>query len=306
MAKNFDVVTIGSAMTDIFVTTDEPLINNSFNYKIGHKLLIKNLQLDIGGGATNTATAFSRLGFTTGCVCKVGEDNNGKDILALLKKEKITFLGSIGKGKTSMSIILTKKGVGRTVLTNRSESDNLKTKEVVPFKTKWLYLSSLLKSGFDTQKKIALKMAKKKTKIAFNPSEYLIKSEDIIAILKVTKVLILNKEEAELLAKKYNAKGQLPEALRSLGPQIVVITNEDKPIECHNGIKKYSLLPHKIKVVERTGAGDAFASGFVAGLMANYPIEKCLKLALREGESVLGHFGAKNKLIRENLKNNAI
>jgi ribokinase len=302
MVKNFDVVTFGSAIADIFVTTDQPITNNSFNYKIGHKLLIKNLQFDIGGGATNAATAFSRFGFKTGCVCKIGDDNNGKDILALLKKEKISFLGSIGKGKTGVSIILNKKKVGRTVLTNREESDNLKSSEVKPFKTKWLYLSSLLGESFIAQKKIALKMAKQGTKIAFNPSEYLIKSKDIREILKVTSVLILNEEEARLLAKKYKKKGPLLHSIRSLGPKIIVITNSNYPIRAYNGIREYSIKPHKIKVIERTGAGDAFASGFVAGIMANYQIEKCLKLALKEGESVLKYFGAKNKLLKKNIR----
>jgi ribokinase len=302
MVKNFDIVTFGSAITDIFVATDQPTANNSFNYKIGHKLLIKNLQFDIGGGATNAATAFSRFGLKTGCVCKVGNDNNGKDILELLKKEKITFLGSIGKGKTGVSIILNKKKIGRTVLTNREESDNLKSSDVKPYKTKWLYLSSLLKSSFNTQKKIVLKMAKGGTRVAFNPSEYLIQKKDIREILRVTSILILNKEEAGLLTKKYKKRGPLLHSIRSLGPKIVVITNKNEPIKAYNGIREYSIKPHKIKVIERTGAGDAFASGFVAGIMANYPIEKCLKLALEEGESVLKYFGAKNKLLKKKLR----
>jgi ribokinase len=61
-------------------------------------------------------------------------------------------------------------------------------------------------------------------------------------------------------------------------------------------------MPHKIKVVERTGAGDAFASGFVAGRVVGKTIPECLKLGLEEGESVLRHFGEKNNLIRRKLK----
>jgi len=62
------------------------------------------------------------------------------------------------------------------------------------------------------------------------------------------------------------------------------------------------LKPHKIKVVERTGAGDAYAAGFVAGIVAGKPIEKCLELGLKEGESVIRYVGAKNKLLRMKLK----
>lgn len=88
---------------------------------------------------------------------------------------------------------------------------------------------------------------------------------------------------------------------------IAVITDKNKLITCYDGNKKYFLKPNKIKVVERTGAGDAFASGFVAGIIANKTIPQSLKLGLKEGESVIKYFGAKNKLIRNKLnvkKNN--
>jgi ribokinase len=111
----------------------------------------------------------------------------------------------------------------------------------------------------------------------------------------------MNKEEAIILCKKYNKKGDILIGLRSLGAKIVVVTDKDKLAYAYDGIKKYSIKPHKIKVVERTGAGDAFAAGFVAGIIANKPIQECLNLALEEGESVLRYFGAKNKLLTRKL-----
>ena len=92
--------------------------------------------------------------------------------------------------------------------------------------------------------------------------------------------------------------------LHELGPKIIVITDKNKPISCYDYYKKkrYYLKPNKIKVVERTGAGDAFASGFVAGLIRNKTIMQCLKLGLNESESVIRYFGAKNKLLRFKLK----
>ena len=93
-------------------------------------------------------------------------------------------------------------------------------------------------------------------------------------------------------------KGDLLEGLRRLGPQIVVVTNKDKEIEAYDGRIRYKLKPHKVKVVERTGAGDAFASTFVAGIIRNETIETSLKTALKNSESVLKYFGAKNNLLR--------
>ena len=121
-------------------------------------------------------------------------------------------------------------------------------------------------------------------------------------MIKLSDILIMNKEEAEILCSKYKKKGSFLDGLISLGAKIAVVTDKNKMIYASDGIKKYSLKPNKIKVIERTGAGDAFAAGFVAGVMANRPIQKCLELGLKEGESVIQYFGAKNKLLKRKLK----
>jgi ribokinase len=301
----FDVVSFGSAVVDVFVDTDVAEKNNSISYQVGGKILIKELKFDIGGGGTNTAAAFSRLGFKTGCICKVGDDGNGEKILELLKKENVDFLGEIEKNsKSGYSIILDSRGGDRTILTYKGANDEISIKDIKKFKTKWLYLSSLLGKSFETQKKLAGIMKKRGTKIAFNPSSYLIKNKNLNSILKITDVLVLNKEEAEMLMAKNSDKRErdLLNGLYNLTKGIVVITDKDRLIKCYDGNKKFFLKPNKVKVVERTGAGDAFASGFVAGRIVGKPVKECLKLGLRESESVIRHFGAKNNLLRFKLR----
>jgi ribokinase len=303
--KNYDIVSFGSAVIDVFVHTDCHEKGNMMCYDVGSKLLIEELRFDVGGGGTNTAVAFSRLGFDTGCICNVGDDENGKKILGCLKDEKVDFLGKIDKhGMSGYSVILDSRGGERTILTYKGVNDNIKTKEIKKFKTKWLYYSSLLHESFKTQKKLAFELVKSGTKLAFNPSSYIINNLDIRDLLKITYVLILNKEEATSLCKRYDHPGENSlEELHSLGVKIVVITDKDNPVQCYDGIKKYSVTPHKdVKAVERTGAGDAFASGFVGGLLAGLSIEKSLELGIKESESVIRYFGAKNILLKMNLK----
>jgi len=295
----FDVVSFGSAVIDIFVDTGLSEKKNFINYPVGAKILIKDLKFDIGGGGTNTAVAFSRLGLRTGCICKIGDDEQESDILKLLKKEKIRFLGKQKKEKSGYSIILDSKEKNRTILTYKGINDEISLNDIEKFKTKWLYYSSLLGQSFQTQIKLARSLKKQGTKLAFNPSSYLIKSKDISPLLKLSDILILNEQEAQMLTKK---KQNLLEELHKLTGGIVVITDKNKKIKAYDGKKKYSLMPHKIKVVERTGAGDAFASGFVAGQIANKTIKQSLILALKESESVIRHFGAKNNLLRMRLK----
>jgi len=298
----FDIVTFGSAVVDTFIDTEFNKKTGSFSYPAGEKILVEDLKSDIGGGATNVAVAFARFGFNTGCICKVGEDNDGKEIIDLLKKEKVKFLGSISKERTGHSIILDSKGEDRTILTYKGPGNNISLDELPKFETKWLYYSSMVGKTFKTQEVLAKKLVKDGIKLVFNPSDYLIKKMNILPLLKMTYVLVLNKEEAEMLCKRYNLKGDILDCLREFGPKIVVVTNKDKLTYAYDGIKKYSIKPHNIKVVERTGAGDAFAAGFTAGLMVNKSLQQCLELGLKESESALRYFGAKNNLLRMKLK----
>ena len=303
----FDVITFGSGVVDVFIDTDVYEKGKFMCYPVGEKILIKNLKMDVGGGGTNTAVAFSRLGLKTGWIGRVGDDFYGKKILNLMKKEKVRFLGKIGENEISgCSIILDSKANDRTILTYKGTNDEINFNDIkLNIKTKWLYFSSLLGKSLQTQKRLASLLFSKGVKLALNPSSYLIKSKNISKLIKLSEVIILNKEEGQMLLEKYdNKENNLLNGISSLGPKIVVITNKDKKISCFDSYnnKKYYLMPHKIKVVERTGAGDAFASGFVAGLIVGKPIMECLKLGLKESESVIKYFGAKNKLLRMNIK----
>lgn len=295
----FDVVTFGSAVVDVFVNTGLAERGNFIAYPVGSKILIKDLRFDVGGGGTNTAVAFSRLGFRTGYIGKLGDDENGARIMKMLKKEKIKFLGKIVDGKSGYSIILDSKDKNRTILTFKGINNEISLSDVRNFRTRWLYFSSLLGKSFNSQINLAKNLVKKKTKVAFNPSEYLIKNnkKQVLELLKITDVLVLNKEEAQLLSSDRN----LFAGLHKLGARVVVITDKNKIVKASDGMKEYSIKPHKIKVIERTGAGDAFASGFVAGLVAGKGIDYALALGLKESESVIRHFGAKNNLLRTKL-----
>jgi len=269
----FDVITFGSGVVDIFVNTKNVDKNNLICFKVGEKILIKDSSFDIGGGGTNTAVAFSRFGLKTGWIGKVSDDYYGKMILNLIKKEKVKFLGKIDKNKTSgYSIILNSKDKGRSILVFKGCNNYIGIKDIRlgKIKTKWIYCSSLLGKSFETQKKLIKLQVKKGVKFAFNPSNYLIEKKNLGDLFKICDVLVLNKEEAEMLVEKYcESNNEILKRICKLGVKVVVVTDKNNKIRCCDNRegkeRKYYLKPNNIKVVERTGAGDAFASGFVAG-----------------------------------------
>ncbi|MBU3942289.1 MAG: carbohydrate kinase family protein [Nanoarchaeota archaeon] len=311
MSRMYDIVTVGSATVDVFANTESKLIkiktSNSeeelIAYPSGSKILIKELRFTTGGGGTNTAVSLARLGHKVAYLGSLGNDENGKIIIDLLKKEKIDFIGVISKEITGYSIILDSIEHDRTILTYKGANNKLKFSDInlKKVKTKWFYFSSMVSESFKTLEKLAGFAEKNKIKITFNPSTYLAKKgrDYLKNILTRTNILILNNEEASLLAGKNNVKIMLKD-LYKLGPKIIVITDGKKAINAYDGKNIYVLIPNKIRVVESTGAGDAFASSFLSGMIKKNNVEFALKMGLANSESVITHPGAKNRLLKYN------
>lgn len=292
----FDVITFGSGVIDIFVDTHLREQKHKLVYPAGSKILIKNLRYDVGGGGTNTAVSFSRLGFKTGWIGKVGKDSQGKQVLDCINKEKVSFLGKVSHLKTGCSIILDSLEHERTILTYKGENDNITFEEISPKNAKWYYFSSMVGESFKTQKKLAKYLKSQGINLCFNPSEYQLKDHSIKDIIKNTNILIFNKEEAELLTGKKDLRDMFM-AIHKLGPSISCITDGKNGSYCSDMEKIYKLEASKTKPIERTGAGDAFASGFLAALIKTCNIELAMQIGSANAESVIRYFGAKNKLL---------
>ncbi len=308
----YDVICVGSNTVDVFAKTDNELIEirsrtsteELLAYPLGAKILITDLDFMIGGGGTNTAVAFSRLGFKTGYLGKIGKDENGLKVFKLLKNEKIDFLGTLGD-ITGYSIILDSIEEDRTILTYKGCNDNLTFKEINKSKidTKWFYFASMMGESFDTLKSLAEYARKNDVKIAFNASLYLAKKgfSYLKRILDNTSVFVLNKEEAALIA----GSGEIEDLMKKLFQphmMFVVITDGPNGAHCYDGKYAYAVRPKKNrKIRETTGAGDAFASTFVAGVMKGRTAEECLRMAVINAESVIANYGAKNILLKKNI-----
>ncbi len=297
----YDIISVGSAVMDVFLDTDVHERGKEICYNIGAKIKVKDLRFSTGGGGTNTAVGFSRLGLKVGYLGKLGDDENGEIILKELKKEEVDFLGARGKEHTGYSVILDSKEHDRTILTYKGVNDKLKFSEVKRdvFNTKWLYLSSASGEFLKTQEELVKLAAKKGIKIAYNASLYQIKEnkERLKKILKQVDILVLNKEEAEELV---GIGKDLLVALKKLGPAIVCITDGKQGVNIFDGEKIYFEKAHKVKVIETTGAGDAFAVGFVVGMIKFNDIEKAAHIGMLNAESVIQHKGAKVGLLTWN------
>jgi ribokinase len=301
----YDVITLGSASIDVFVKTRHPEIvkhrqHDDVCYAIGQKVLVEDLHVDTGGGGTNTAVAFARLGLKTGWVGKLGKDLHAKTVLDEMKREHVDFLGNQGAGMTGYSVILTGLESNRTILTFKGVNDRLATKDIPWNKlaTKWFYFSTLMGTSFETLKRAAAFAKKKGIRYAFNPSMYLAQqgANALKPIIQDCDLLVLNREEAQaLLGTQGRCVEMLPELQRYA--KIAVITDGPKPAHAYNGISHYEITPPDIPVVETTGAGDAFAAGMLAGLLITKDLAMAMQWGMAESCSVIQRIGAKQRLL---------
>lgn len=324
----FDIITIGSATRDVFMVSsafkvvDDPKHLKNIGFitgkaqclPLGGKIEIKEPVFTTGGGATNASVTFSRQGFKTASLFSIGKDIAGEEVVGELKKEKVFPLALRDKKlKTDYSAIFLSAGGERTILNYRGASADLKTEEI-PFKSLeslWAYVSPG-KISFSAIEKLFSHFAKNKTLIAFNPSRHYLEMgiKKLEPLLNKTKVMILNREEASYLTKiGYDKEKEIFKRLDKTVKGIAVMTEGPKGLIISDGKMLYraGIFKNK-KVADRTGAGDAFGSGFIAGLMRcslnakpytlNPEIIKyAIRLGLANATSVIEHIGAKQGII---------
>jgi ribokinase len=293
----YDVITFGSGVVDAFMETALPEKDGKIMLPIGSKVVAHDIWFATGGGGTNTATAFSRLGFKVGFLGTLGKDKNAEMVLLDLKKYKIKFLGRQVNEPTGYSVVVNSVKKNRTILTHKGANDTMHFGDINlrKLKTRWLYFSAMMGDSLKAQEKLARWAKTKNMKIAYNPSSYLTVHgpEKIKGLLKNVDVLILNEEEGRHLVKK----GDLASGLRKFGPNVVCVTNGSKGNEVCDGIHIYKSTPNRVRIYEKTGAGDAFASGFVSGLIRFEDMEDAMMVGSLNAESVIQKPGAKNGLL---------
>lgn len=278
----YDVVTIGSVTRDNFLESDYEFANwpkapsgKAIFLPFGEKLEVKSVHSTIGGNSANASVTFARQGFKkTACFGKVGDDLSGQEIKERLKGEKVALLFAVSKTKpTAYSVLLLKKGE-RTILGYHGASDTMTFKDIPwkSLKAKWWYLSLAGESDKLLRPLLAF-AGKNKIKVAFNPSGHHIKHKrkEILLTLKDLAFLVLNKgEAADLVGMSFKNEKAVFKKLDKLTPGIVAVTDGKNGVTVSDGKNLYraGIFKEK-KLVDRTGAGDAFGSGFVAGLMQN-------------------------------------
>jgi ribokinase len=311
----FDVLSIGDIVTDAFIRLfdDEEKVVHEKGGKqwlaipFGTKIPFDHAEVIEGvGNAANAAVAFARLGLKSTFATNVGGDQYGREMILALGKNKVdTRFVRTNPGKISNYHYVLWYKEERTILIKHEEYDyhwpHLRPDET----PRWVYFSSISKHALEYHDQVADWLDDNPSvHLAFQPGTFQMEAgtERLKRIYKRSAVLILNREEAVLVGGgKHNDINDLFDKLHALGPQVVVITDGPAGAYASDGHQrlKMPLYPDPKPPYERTGAGDAFASTFVAAAAKGLSLEDALRWAPINSMSVVQKVGAQAGLLDE-------
>lgn len=304
----FDFISIGDTVIDAFIKLSvghiqETAHGSELCIPYGAKIPFDDAYiLPAVGNSANAAVSASRLSLKSAIITALGNDTYAQDCFTQFKKENVAidFIRQEEGKKTNYHYVLW-QGNDRTILIKHELFTPIIPDIGSP---KWLYLSSLgkhtLPFHFDI---IAYLDTHPDIKLAFQPGTFqLAYGHEIVDLYKKTEVVCMNKEEAEgLLDMEGSSMIALLDGLETFGPKTVIIT--DGPLGAYmkynNSYFNMPVYPDIAPPYERTGAGDAFFSTFIAYMAKGYDATEAIKRAPINSMNVVQHIGAQEGLLTE-------
>ncbi len=276
--EKIDFLAIGDIVIDAFIKLKDAHVNCKIDtdacelcVRFGDKVPYESVTIvPAVGNSPNAAVSAARLGLNTGLISNIGDDQHGTECLDALKANGVsTEHIAIEPGKTTNYHYVLWYDVDRTILIKHTAFDyRLPTLPEVS----WMYLSSLADNTLPYHLEIAeFLKTHPETKLAFQPGTFQIKlgTDTLKNIYAHTEIFFCNLEEAAKILQIENKDVlTLSKGIQALGPKIVSIS--DGPhgayVYVNDELWHLPVYPDIAPPVDRTGAGDAFASTFTAGL----------------------------------------
>ncbi len=254
-----------------------------------------------GGSAANTIAALARLGIPTAMLGAVGDDPEGRLILNDLEKEGVDTRGvKIKKGvRTGTVIGFVDQNGERTLYIYPAANNTLEPEDIDPglLEAEYLHFSSFLD---EKQFKLQISLLNKtKAKISFSPGllcqRYTL--EELLPLLKKSEIVFLNKMEITALTARNHQEGA--ELLLKAGVKTVVVTLGIEGCYLRDQETGIYAPAQKVEVKDTTGAGDAFAAGFLYGKLKGLDLLECGRMGNRLAGLCITAEGARAGLPRK-------
>jgi sugar/nucleoside kinase (ribokinase family) len=313
--KQLDVLSVGDVVTDAFIKLldKEERVEHEKDGQtwlaipFGTKIPYDHAEVIAGvGNSPNASVAFAKLGLKSGLVANVGGDEWGREILRALHDNKVdTRFVHINPGKVSNYHYVLWYKEERTILIKHEEYAYHWPRFRVIDIPKWIYFSSISKHAMEYHDELAEWLdGHPPVKLAFQPGTFQIEAgtHRLKHIYQRTDILAVNREEAATVSGGDHGNiNDLFDKLHELGPKIVLISDGHAGAYASDGSNRYKMpiYPDPKPPFERTGAGDAFTSTFVAAIMKGADVPGALLWAPINSMSVVQQVGAQAGLLSE-------
>lgn len=315
MSHRIDVLCVGDVVTEPFIKLlpqeaeidkdprdKHPLLCMTY----GSKIPFESMTVIEGvGNSANAAVSLARLGLKSSLMANIGDDDVGRGMLVALRKNDVqTQYMKVNRGKASNYHFVLWYEPDRTILIKHENYDYTWPRIPEEDTPKWIYLSSFAESGAHMHADIAEYLIKHpEVKLAFQPGTFQMRLgfAKLKQLYAHTEVFAVNVEEAQMMTEKPGERNirVLAEAIHAHGPKIVVITDGPNGSYASDGNQVLAMrnYPDPKPPYERTGAGDAYTSTFVAGLITTGDIREAMKWGPVNSMSVVQEIGAQAGLL---------
>lgn len=311
--NRFDLITIGDSTIDTFIKIHDATVEFDINRRqgkicipYGAKIPVDEIFYGVAGNAANVAVACTKLGLKSAIYTNLGDDNQGKTIKTALEKAGVAndYIKVNPGKKSNLSVVLTFQGERTIFVYHQDWFYHLPDLS----RASWLYLTSMAATftNSNIMGEVCHYIERQNAKLAFGPGTHQLKADikRYPKILEKCAVFIVNKEESKKilgigLAENVQLKDLLDKLLL-LGPKIVVITDGEKGSYAADGQKYLATGVFPTKIVEKTGAGDAYAAGLVAALLHGESLEEAMIWGTINAAHVIQEIGPQNGLLTFN------
>jgi sugar/nucleoside kinase (ribokinase family) len=303
------ILGVGSPILDFIIKVDEPFIQKVGGAKGGMELVSLNqfhqllklaesesIQI-AGGSATNTIKGLANFGHVCSITGKLCKDSAGAKVIQAVHNLAIKPLYEYSTTPTGMALCFVTPDNERTLRTYPGASVEMTGADLNP---EWfdgvnlVHIEgyTLLNEGLTER---AMELAKNAgAKVSFDLASFEIatryKERIVDLLVRYVDILFANQLEAFTFTGVADPEKAV-DVLSDMCHTAVIFLGDKGGWAAH-GAEKCYYEAFKANPLDTTGAGDLFASGFLHGILENYPIKKCARLGAHTASIVVGVYGA--------------
>jgi sugar/nucleoside kinase (ribokinase family) len=298
-----DVVCAGILVADIFAN---PIAALPAAGQLG---LTERFLFGVGGCASNTAAGLCRLGKPAKVLGKVGDDVFGNLVIADLDRLGVDA-SSVSRSRThptSATVIINVTGEDRRYIHCMGANADFCFSDIdcsVLDGAKALYVGGYMampRFGAEDLRQL-FREAKKRALTTIldvvTPSGVSVSREHVATMLAYTDVFLPNDDEAYAMTGLRSPQAQA-DYLARMNPECsVVVTQGRRGALAQRKDEVIQVGAYAVEAIDESGAGDAFAAGFITGMLQGWSLEETLRFASAVGASCTRALGCTDGVFR--------